>query len=49
MLMPTYLALKTPQKPMEFLSHSWNISSIKIARTFAPPPHVSHLIGTGGD
>lgn len=28
MLMPVYLALKTPQESMEFLSHSWSILSI---------------------
>ncbi len=48
MLMPTYPAPETPQEPMEFLSRSWSISSVEIARALAPPPPVSQLTGTAG-
>ncbi len=35
MLLPCYPAPETPQEPMEFLSRSWSISSLDIARVLA--------------
>ncbi len=35
MLLPCYPAPETPQEPMEFLSRSWSISSLDIARARA--------------
>jgi hypothetical protein len=45
MLLPCYPAPETPQEPMEFLSRSWSISSLDIARALASK---TQLTG-GGD
>ncbi len=45
MLLPCYPAPETPQEPMEFLSRSWSISSLDIARARASK---TQLTG-GGD